>query len=90
MMTWADSMKEEGRQLGLKEGLQQGLKDGRQQGLQDGLDALQNLALSILEERFTRVPEKMIRSIKNIQSMNRLSEVVRRAAVADSLADVGV
>ena len=79
MMTWADRIKEEGR----LEGHEAGHEAGR-------LAGMQAMVLDVLEERFARVPKKVSKAILGIQSTERLHEIVRRAAVADSLTDIGI
>ena len=87
MMTWADGIKEEGRLEGHKAGRLEGHKVGRKTGR---LEGMQEMVLEVLEERFARVPTKVTKTVKGIQSVKQLQEIVRRAAVADSLADVGI
>ena len=87
MMTWADGIREEGRLEGQREGRQEGRLEGQKEGR---LEGMQKMVLGVLEERFARVPQKDRKAIKNIRSTSQLEEIVRRAAVAKSLADVGI
>ena len=75
MMTWADRIKEEGRL--------EGRTEGRVEGMQE-------MVLDVLEQRFSRVPEKVKKTVKGIESAPRLHEIVRQAIAAESLADMGL
>jgi flagellar biosynthesis/type III secretory pathway protein FliH len=59
-MTLADILREEGMQEGLEKGIKEGLEKGRQEGVQ----ALSNIALQQLTEKFGTLPEDLKENIR--------------------------
>ena len=98
MLTWADKIElqgiEKGREEGIEKGREEGIEKGREEGIEkgreEGLTTLQGLALKVLEDRFSRVPKRISTAVRSIRSTSKLTEIVRKAAVANSLADVGI
>jgi hypothetical protein len=83
MMTWADRMKEEGREEGHKEGREEGHKEGREEGMQ-------NLVLHLLGERFGRLSERIRRRVKAITSGDELRKLASRIPKGSSLKELGL
>jgi flagellar biosynthesis/type III secretory pathway protein FliH len=63
-MTLADILREEGMQEGLEKGLQKGRQEGLEKGRQEGVQALSNIALQQLTEKFGTLPEDLKENIR--------------------------
>jgi len=90
--SWADRLEAKGREVGLREGLQEGRHEGRQEGrregLREGLRAMQEMLLSLLEQRFGPLPEATRERVEAISSLERLTRLGRRVLTARSLASL--
>ena len=79
--------REEGEAKGREEGRQEGRQEGRLEGQGEGLVAgLHAAVLGFLEARFDEVPAPLTAAIEAIDDPALLNQLVRHAALADSLA----
>lgn len=81
--TWADRMKDEGRQEGHLEGREQGLREGEEIGAR-------RLLLTQLEQRFGQLPAIARRRLAEIRSADRLTQLAKNLLAAGSLAELGL
>jgi hypothetical protein len=84
MMTWADRMKEEGR-----EEVRGEVREVREE-VREVRGEMQNLVLLLLGERFGRLSERIQRRVKAITSGAELGDLASRAAQASSLKELGL
>jgi flagellar biosynthesis/type III secretory pathway protein FliH len=68
---------------------EEGFQEGRQEGRQEGAQALQDLLLSDMEERFGPVSETTRRRVEEIQGLQELKTLIKRVRSVGSLADLG-
>ncbi len=78
-MTWSERMIAQGR----KEGRREGMAEGREQGAR-------TLFLDLLGERFGALPDRVRRQVEEIDSLDRLSFLAKRALTARSLEEIGL
>jgi hypothetical protein len=76
--TWADRMREEGVELGIRQGVKQ------------GVDALKQVLLSQLSQRFGPLPESVRKRVQSINSMEPLTRIAEEILVARSLDEVKI
>ncbi len=74
IMTLAEKWKKEGFDQGIRQGVQQGVQQGMQQGVRQGLLEGIELAL-ILKFGKTAENKKLLKVMKNIQSVDRLKQI---------------
>jgi flagellar biosynthesis/type III secretory pathway protein FliH len=89
-MRYVTSFEQRGIQQGLEQGLQQGLEQGLQQGLEQGLQQgalqqAQEAVVKILQTRFTKVPQRLIKQIQLLQKRDQLSQLLEAAILVNSL-----
>ena len=85
-MTWAEQMKAEG----LEKGLAEGRTEGRAEGRAEAIEALRNIVLLQLEQRFGAVPKTAQRKLKKISALEPLTHLAQRVFVANSLKELGL
>ena len=78
-LTWADKCAAEGEQKGREEGREEGRRS-----------ALQELLLSLLADRFGRLPPEVRKRVQAISSAAKLSRLARGVSTAESLAALGL
>lgn len=84
-------LESDAKNQGLQEGLNRGLQEGLNRGLQEGLNrGRQDALLTLLRSRFSGIPNEVIASIQNLTDPDSLDALIRRAATAASLEEVGV
>ena len=81
-MTWAEQMEAEGHKKGLEE--------GRNEGRAEGIEALRDVVLLQLEQRFGRVPKTTKQRLKEISALEPLTHLAKRVVVASSLDELGL
>ena len=97
-MTWAEQIEaqglkkglEQGLERGLEKGLERGLEAGRKEGRAEGIEALRNIVLLQLEQRFGAVPETARRKLEKISALEPLTHLAERVFVARSLQELGL
>ena len=97
-MTWAEQIEAEGLKKGLetgrkegrKEGREEGREEGRSEGRAEGIEALRNVVLLQLEQRFGAVPKTTKRKLKEIAALEPLTHLAKRVVVAASLDELGL
>jgi len=72
--TWADRMREEGIELGMRQ----------------GIDTLKRVLLSQLSQRFGPLPESFRKRVQSINSMEPLTRIAEEILVARSLDEVKI
>lgn len=77
-MTWAERMEAEYTQKGIE------------QGLAEGLEALRNVVLRLLKQRFGPVPETVRSKVEAIQEIEPLSHLAERVYEVDSIDEMGL
>jgi hypothetical protein len=58
---------------------------GREEGLQQGFQAMRDLLLSLLEQRFGPLPDEVRERVEAISSLKRLTHLGQRVLTARSL-----
>ena len=81
-MTWAD-MKE-------LEGVRKGVAQGLAQGLAQGVEALHQVVLRLLNQRFGTVPDSVRQKVEAIDSMDSLSDLATKILEVKSIDDMGL
>jgi Domain of unknown function (DUF4351) len=81
MMTWAEQIEARAE----ARGIQKGREEGREEG---GLQVLRDLVLRLLERRFGRVPQAMVRRISELNSRSHLMQLAEKVHEIDSLAEI--
>jgi flagellar biosynthesis/type III secretory pathway protein FliH len=93
-MTWAERMEAEYTQKGIKQGLAEGLGKGIEQGLAQGLgkgiEALRNVVLHQMKQRFGSVPETVRSKVEAIQEIEPLSDLAEKVLEVDSIDEMGL
>ncbi|HEX3529444.1 MAG TPA: Rpn family recombination-promoting nuclease/putative transposase [Thermoanaerobaculia bacterium] len=95
-MTWSERLKEEGKKEGLrlgkqegrKLGQQEGLKLGKREGLQEAARSLQQVLLSLLDQRFGPLPESIHRQVEAISSLRRLTRLAEQVLTVGSIREL--
>jgi hypothetical protein len=103
-MTWSERLKAEGRKEGLKLGKLEGRQEGRQKGLelgkragrregrlegqQEAVRSLQQVLLSLLDQRFGPLPERVRSQVAAIDSLRRLTRLAERVLTVGSLREL--
>ncbi len=85
MMTWAQKIETKGYESGRQQGRQEGRQEGRHQGRQQGM---QEIVLGLVEERFGPLADAVASKIRAIDSATRLTELAKKMAVVESLAEL--
>jgi len=81
----------EGRQEGRQEGHQEGRQEGRQEGHQEGLlESRRETLLSLLREKFGRVPRAFGQAIRETSDSRRLDRWLKRIVHAATLEDMRI
>ncbi len=75
-MTWSERLKEEGKREGLKLGEQKGAR------------SLQQVLLSLLNQRFGPLPERVHRQVEAITSLRRLTQLAEQVLIVGSLREL--
>ena len=78
-MTWADRLRQEGRQEARESALQEGVEKGKRE-----------LLLDLLEHRFGRLPKATVNRVNALTSSEELSRLAARVLDAPSLEDLGL
>ena len=78
-MTWADRLRQEGFEVGVREGI----KEGEEKGKRD-------LVLHLLERRFGPLPRATVKRVRALTSSEELSRLAARVLDAPSLEDLGL
>jgi hypothetical protein len=81
--TWADRLRQEGFEAGVREGIQEGRVEGRGEGKRD-------LVLDLLDRRFGPLPEATVKRVRALTSSEELSRLAARVLDAPSLDDLGL
>jgi hypothetical protein len=81
-MTWAERMEAEYTQKGIEQGLAEGLGKG--------IEALRNVVLRLLKQRFGSVPETVQSKVEAIQEIGPLSDLAERVLEIDSIDEMGL
>ncbi|HEY2737271.1 MAG TPA: hypothetical protein VGK45_02635 [Thermoanaerobaculia bacterium] len=71
-MTWSEKQKAEGKKEGLKEGVR----------------SLQQVLLSLLNQRFGPLPERVHRQVEAITSLRRLTRLAEQVLIVGSLREL--
>jgi hypothetical protein len=74
-MTWADRLRQEGFEVGIREGIEEGKRD---------------VLLDLLERRFGPLPGVTVRRVRSLTSSEELSRLAARVLDAPSLEDLGL
>lgn len=85
--TWADRLRREGFEVGIREGIEEGKEEGKQVGMQEGKRAL---LLEQLDRRFGPLPEATVKRVRALTSSEELSRLAARVLDAPSLDDLGL
>lgn len=85
-LTWADRLRAEGWKSGRKEGREEGRRREREKTVR----VLRPLLLEVLGERFGPLPPLVSSRIEEIDSVQRLTRLARRALTARSLEEMGL
>jgi hypothetical protein len=85
-MTWAERMEAEYTQKGIEQGLAQGLAEG----IGRGIEALRNVVLHQMKQRFGSVPETVRSKVEAIQEIEPLSDLAERVLEVDSIDEMGL
>ena len=85
-MTWAEKMEMEYTEKGVQKGLQQGVA----QGIAQGVEALHQVVLRLLSQRFGAIPETVQRKVEAIDSIDSLSDLATKVHEAKSIDDMGL
>jgi flagellar biosynthesis/type III secretory pathway protein FliH len=90
-MTWADRLRQEGFEVGIREGIEEGKEEGRQEGKQVGMqEGKRALLLELLDRRFGPLPEATVKRVRALTSSEELSRLAARVLEAPSLDDLGL
>jgi hypothetical protein len=81
-MTWAEKMEVEYTEKGVRKGLQQGVAQG--------IEALHQVVLRLLSQRFGSVPEPVRQKVEAIDSMDSLSNLAAKVLEVQSIDDMGL
>jgi flagellar biosynthesis/type III secretory pathway protein FliH len=88
--TWADRLRQEGFEVGIREGIEEGKEEGRQEGKQVGMqEGKRALLLEQLDRRFGPLPEATVKGVHALTSSEELSRLAARVLDAPSLDDLG-
>ena len=90
-MTWSERQKAEGMKEGLKLGKQEARKErklGKQEGLEEGTRSMQQVFLSLSNQRFGPLPEQVHRQVAAITSIRRLTQLAERVLTVNSLREL--
>jgi len=79
-MTWSERQKAEGKK--------EGLRLGKQEGLEKGVRSLQQVLLSLLNQRFGPLPERTHRQVEAITSLRRLTRLAEQVLVVNSIREL--
>ena len=82
-MTWADKLRQEGFEVGVREGIKEGEEKGKKEGKRD-------LVLHLLERRFGPLPPATVKRVRALTSTEELSRLAARVLDAPSLEDLGL
>jgi len=82
-MTWADRLRQEGFEAGVREGLEKGEEKGEEKGRRD-------IVLELLERRFGPLPRATVKRVRALTSSEELSRLAARVLDAPSLEDLGL
>jgi hypothetical protein len=85
--TWADRLRQEGFEVGVREGIEEGKEQGKQEGRQEGK---RDLLLEQLERRFGPLPTATVQRVYALTSSEELSSLAARVLEAPSLEDLGL
>ena len=91
VMTLAEKWKKEGFEQGIRQGVQQGIQQGVQQGMQQGVrqGLLEGIELAlILKFGKTAENKKLLKVMKNIQSVDRLKQIKSAILEAKTIAEL--
>ena len=83
MIRWRDEAKREGRREGRQEGRQEGRREGQ-------IQALREMLLDLLAQRFGRLPANVRPQIERISSLQELRKLGRKTLRAKTLQDMGL
>ena len=89
-MTWAEQIEAEGFKKGLQKGLEEARREGRSEGLAEVIEALRDIVLVQLEQRFGAVPKTTKRKLEKISTLEPLTHLAERVVVAASLDELGL
>ena len=78
-VTWADKMKEQGRQEGRHEGRQSGVLEGKREAL-----------LRLLHAKFGRLPVGVVERVESLDSPSELDACLDRIVSAGTLKEIGL
>jgi predicted transposase YdaD len=82
-MTWAEQLKQEGRETGVVMGVEMGKREGLEQGVRQTL-------LRQLGARFGPLSDDVKRRVEAIRSVERLNQMAEQILVARSLEEMGL
>lgn len=77
--TWADRLRQEGFEVGIREGIEEGKEEGKRA-----------LLLEQLDRRFGPLPEATVKRVRALTSSEELSRLAARVLDAPSLDDLGL
>jgi hypothetical protein len=78
-MTWADRLRQEGFEVGIREGIEEGKEVGKR-----------DLLLDLLERRFGPLSQATVKRVRSLTSSEELSRLAARVLDAPSLQDLGL
>ena len=78
-MTWADRLRQEGFEVGIREGIEEGKEVGKR-----------DLLLEQLESRFGPLPQATVKRVRSLTSSEEVSRLAARVLDAPSLEDLGL
>lgn len=85
--TWADRLRQEGFEVGVREGKEEGRKEGKKVGVQEGK---RDLLLELLERRFGDLPDATVQRVHALTSSEELSRLAARVLEAPTLEALGL
>lgn len=93
--TWADRLRQEGFEVGVREGIEEGREEGRKVGRQEGKrvgvqEGKRDLLLELLDRRFGPLPEATVKRVQALTSPEELSRLAARVLDAPNLDDLGL
>jgi hypothetical protein len=87
MIRWRDEAIKQGLREGRREGRQEGRREGRREGQ---IQALREMLLDLLAQRFGRLPAHVRPQVERISSLQELRKLGRKVLRAKTLQDMGL
>ena len=76
--------------FGIEKGLKEGIERGRQEGIERGREALRDLILETLEDRFGNVPYWVSEQLRTVEDTDHLKSLQRLAMKCSQFEDFSI